>query len=433
MDLNYINPFISSCLSVISDITKDECKKEKLEITSGYSQAGDFAIKINMTGDVKGVVYIDLEKSIATRLTEQLFQELDVSNQDEELLFSGIQELGNLLVGNTIKLLANNQFKVDLSSPELLHKSDDPRIPSSEKVIQIGFLTPHGRFSIHLYNELEKNILPPVTLMTWGIDSRFVDDLVDYFVPRGVTILKGYAKSISHNDKQCVAHNTKLMEKNRVDVVMIDYNTLGTKLSNIEHKVFQSNTFKKMPIILYAIDKPKEDGFIQELEQFNLIGYILKRNSPARSIVAVRHSLINNGGFGDIQRETIRVAPAEKTCRITLQLYNHNVQVNGFIDDISYTGIACTLNETSLIDSQKGQGRGQPSSPPKLETTISSMTKGEKIERITMSLEGKLVISAGAVARKLDAPNQLGLVHKPVNESYKKNLLKYISEKMSEL
>jgi len=408
MDLNYINPFIKSCTEIIEKISQKRCDKDSVIISNGYSQEGDYSIRLNMSKDVTGQVYIDIERELALYLVSQMFQGMDVDPADQEFIQSGVKELGNQLVGHTVKNLSQNRFNVEISPPVLLTSPKTEWIQPGNKAIKIGFKTDEGIFSVFLYNSTEKNILPPVTIMTYGIDERLTEELIEYFMPRGVTILKGYMKSINHTDKQSVTFNTALLENQHVDVILIDFDQIGTDLKNIPVKAYNTNTFQKMPIILYSLEKPKSNEFISDIKEYNLIGFLLKRNTPQKNIVSIRHSLINNGGFGNLTRRPIRIKPKPKSCKATLVANQGEMKISSFVTDISVNGVAI---------SNAG-----------IKEELNNLTE-QSLERVVLSLEGKLVVAHANLTR--ESHNVVGLSIKPLNDSYNRTLLKYISESLS--
>jgi hypothetical protein len=201
-----------------------------------------------------------------------------------------------------------------------------------------------------------------------------------------------------------------LIEKRQVDLVFLDFDMIGKQLNNISVKIFDVEKVAKIPLVLYALEKPSGAILAQDWQNYNIIGLLLKRNSPPQNIVGIRNVILNNKAFGNIQNRAIRIKTPGKTSKVTLILNNKDnkkFSVNGYIQDLSVTGSAIVLEK------------------PKDKENL----QNNHIERITYSLEGKLIICSGKLIRI--AQNIVAIAHKPLSDSYKRTLLKFISEKLS--
>ncbi|MDM8534505.1 chemotaxis protein CheX [Clostridiaceae bacterium HSG29] len=119
MKVEYINPFIKASKEVFKMTMNLD-----LEIGRPYVKKTPFALKdvvlvVGITGEVKGQVIINFEMEIAKKIASKMMMGMEVSELDE-MSKSAISELGNMIMGNTATLIANQGIAIDITPPTLM-------------------------------------------------------------------------------------------------------------------------------------------------------------------------------------------------------------------------------------------------------------------------------------------------------------------------
>jgi len=119
MKVEYINPFIKASKEVFKMTMNLD-----LEIGRPYVKKTPFALKdvvlvVGITGEVKGQVIINFEMDIAKKIASKMMMGMEVNKLDE-MSKSAISELGNMIMGNTATLIANQGISIDITPPTLM-------------------------------------------------------------------------------------------------------------------------------------------------------------------------------------------------------------------------------------------------------------------------------------------------------------------------
>ncbi len=119
MKVEYINPFIKASKEVFKMTMNLE-----LEVGRPYVKKTPFALKdvvlvVGITGEVKGQVIINFEMDIAKKIASKMMMGMEV-NELDEMSKSAISELGNMIMGNTATLIANQGISIDITPPTLM-------------------------------------------------------------------------------------------------------------------------------------------------------------------------------------------------------------------------------------------------------------------------------------------------------------------------
>jgi chemotaxis protein CheX len=119
MKAEYINPFIQSSVSVISQTTGISPTVGKIYIKNLPYKGDNVVVIIGLTGEIQGNVVISLRKTLACTIASAMMGGMPVPELDE-MAKSAISELCNMILGNTASIFYNNDIKIDITPPTLL-------------------------------------------------------------------------------------------------------------------------------------------------------------------------------------------------------------------------------------------------------------------------------------------------------------------------
>lgn len=118
MKAEYINPFISSTISVIETMTGLKPVKGDLYIKSDENLHYDVSAVIGIVGDVVGYVSVSLPEKLATQIASIfLMEEKDEVDMD---VGDAIGELINMIAGSTKKVFTDRGKKFSISVPNVV-------------------------------------------------------------------------------------------------------------------------------------------------------------------------------------------------------------------------------------------------------------------------------------------------------------------------
>ncbi|MGB5984703.1 MAG: chemotaxis protein CheX [Desulfobacterales bacterium] len=146
MDVKYINPFLSAIHNIFSTMIDVPFTIEKPGMKNG--SAPDFEISgiIGLSGDVSGVVVINLSEAIALQLASCLLGE-EIQELDEDCT-DAIGEIANMVAGN-----AKNNFPnpdTSISVPSVVIGKHKIKYPTGIPIITIPCKTDRGAFIVDI-------------------------------------------------------------------------------------------------------------------------------------------------------------------------------------------------------------------------------------------------------------------------------------------
>ena len=146
MDVKYINPFLTAINNIFTTMIDVPLTVEKPHLKE--EPAPDFEISgiIGLSGDVSGVVVLNLSEGIALQLGSCLLDE-ELTEVDEDCT-DAIGEISNMVAGN-----AKNNFPnpdTSISVPSVVVGKHKIRYPSGIPIISIPCKTDRGIFLVDI-------------------------------------------------------------------------------------------------------------------------------------------------------------------------------------------------------------------------------------------------------------------------------------------
>lgn len=116
IDVNYINPFLVSSVSIFESMAQ-------MSLTIGKPAAGSlkfdkamFIIQVGVTGQMKGQVLIAMPLDKAMQVASNMMCGMPVTELDE-MSRSALGELSNMIMGNTATMFSNQGIIIDITPP----------------------------------------------------------------------------------------------------------------------------------------------------------------------------------------------------------------------------------------------------------------------------------------------------------------------------
>jgi chemotaxis protein CheX len=135
MDANFINPFLSSLINVLSTMAQLEITPEKPRIKKDEIARGDVSGLIGMIGPAtRGSFSVSFEKALALEIMRRMLGE-SPSDINEEVT-DMVGEITNMVTGGAKRILAEKGYEFSMATPVVVsgpghtisHKSDGAKI-----------------------------------------------------------------------------------------------------------------------------------------------------------------------------------------------------------------------------------------------------------------------------------------------------------------
>lgn len=119
MKVEYINSFIKATSQVFKTIANLDISVGKPYIKSSPFMASNVVLIVGITGEIQGQAVIGLSDTTARSLASAMMMGMPVDVLDD-MSKSALQELSNMIMGNSATLLFNDGVVVDITPPTLM-------------------------------------------------------------------------------------------------------------------------------------------------------------------------------------------------------------------------------------------------------------------------------------------------------------------------
>ncbi|RHW74820.1 chemotaxis protein CheX [Colwellia sp. RSH04] len=145
MNVEFINPFLSSMLNVMSTMAQMELTPEKPKLKKGQVAMGDVSGLIGMVSEqAKGSLSITYDASLAIATMKGMVGEAPDSVNEE--ITDLVGEITNMVTGGAKRMLSEKGIEFDMATPVVVsghehtihHKAKGP-------IVIIPLSSPHGK------------------------------------------------------------------------------------------------------------------------------------------------------------------------------------------------------------------------------------------------------------------------------------------------
>lgn len=121
MRVEYINPFVESAYSVLTEVLNVEVRRGEIYLKSNSMSVLGVAAIVGLAGDVEGRVLFDMTQKTAINIANHMLKEMGMESiaSFNEMGKATITELANMITGQAVTKLHNLGFSFDLTPPAL--------------------------------------------------------------------------------------------------------------------------------------------------------------------------------------------------------------------------------------------------------------------------------------------------------------------------
>ena len=123
LDVKIVNPFLQSTISVFEAVAQNKLVVGKPTLTALVFPEKTFISQAGLTGTIKGQLLLVLEEKQAMAVASKMMMGMPV-NEIDDMASSALNELCNMIMGNTATIFSTQDILVDITPPISVFGSD---------------------------------------------------------------------------------------------------------------------------------------------------------------------------------------------------------------------------------------------------------------------------------------------------------------------
>lgn len=148
MRIEFVSSFVETSLGVLGTILGSPATKGEMTLETGLAQRESFSVSFGLTGDIEGTVLFDAKErtaiDIAGAMNGRVFGSM------EPLVLDSMAELMNMIIGNSVTLLNEKGFKLNLTPPTIIWGTDLKLLPVNLETLKVPLQTSKGAMTISI-------------------------------------------------------------------------------------------------------------------------------------------------------------------------------------------------------------------------------------------------------------------------------------------
>lgn len=116
LDVKYINPFLQSTITIFQSVINTALNLGKPAIANLQFSDETFIIQIGVTGNIRGQMFLVLAEENAKEIASRMMGGMPVDSLDD-ISTSALNELCNMIMGNTATIFSTQDILVDITPP----------------------------------------------------------------------------------------------------------------------------------------------------------------------------------------------------------------------------------------------------------------------------------------------------------------------------
>ncbi|MDD6072181.1 MAG: chemotaxis protein CheX [Clostridiales bacterium] len=123
LDVNNINPFLQSTISIFESVTQLKLTVGKPSLAEFEFGSPVYTITVGVVGQMKGQAVLAMEVANAKEIASKMMFGMPVADLDE-MACSALNELSNMIMGNTATIFSTQGKIIDITPPIAMIGSD---------------------------------------------------------------------------------------------------------------------------------------------------------------------------------------------------------------------------------------------------------------------------------------------------------------------
>lgn len=154
MKAEFIDPFIQAAYSVINTLIQDMPERGPLSLRTSTFTTQQVTIMAGVNGHVRGIVLYGMSVATAQNIASAMIGESIEGPND--MVWSAVSELGNIITGNAVQLLYNAGYQCDITPPTVL-RGVDLDVSTFIPALVVPLSTKFGHIEINAALQIDSN------------------------------------------------------------------------------------------------------------------------------------------------------------------------------------------------------------------------------------------------------------------------------------
>ena len=116
LDVNNINPFLQSSIRIFQSVAQVNLLVGKPSVSDLKFVDSTYTIQVGVTGEMKGQVILAMTENNAKDIASRMMFGMPI-NELDEMACSALNELSNMIMGNTATIFSTQGKLIDITPP----------------------------------------------------------------------------------------------------------------------------------------------------------------------------------------------------------------------------------------------------------------------------------------------------------------------------
>jgi chemotaxis protein CheX len=148
MKVEYINPFFQATRDVFKMMLDLDTKRGELGVVEELVPVQEANVVIGVTGDLSGSLLYSFPKDMTLTMVK-IMSGMEMTQLDS-FVTSALGEVANIISGNALTLLSQNDYQCDIVPPQIIVGTGNALSMATEKALVLPLETSIGQFEINI-------------------------------------------------------------------------------------------------------------------------------------------------------------------------------------------------------------------------------------------------------------------------------------------
>ena len=147
MKLEYIEPFVSSTMTVLKNVFQSDVVQGDVSLLRGHELAGDVSVVIGLHDHSGESVILNMDPATALKICASM-NGVSCGSADP-LVADTLGELANMIAGNAVSALSDQGFAFSVQPPVTVGRGDLSLITEGLELFQVLVTSDHGSITVN--------------------------------------------------------------------------------------------------------------------------------------------------------------------------------------------------------------------------------------------------------------------------------------------
>ncbi|NLJ74348.1 MAG: chemotaxis protein CheX [Firmicutes bacterium] len=148
MKVEYINPFFQATRDVFKMMLDLDTTRGELGVVEELVPVQEANVVIGVTGDLSGSLLYSFPKDMTLTMVK-IMSGMEMTQLDS-FVTSALGEVANIISGNALTLLSQNDYQCDIVPPQIIVGTGNALSMATEKALVLPLETSIGQFEINI-------------------------------------------------------------------------------------------------------------------------------------------------------------------------------------------------------------------------------------------------------------------------------------------